>query len=167
MKNTFFTFIIAITFINCSNNTSYDIANYNPRNLHDLGLTPENNKFPFYPFTATLGLGDNMWFHIIKGDTLTVYRRDNVSDDSGDDLKYTFLIKHCTRIKLLKVKRTVFDGYASPPILGLVAYDKTIENFKLQGFEEKKYLACQIETIEIYNFRPIILKDRMWIDLSK
>ena len=166
MKNIFFTFMIAITFINCSNNTNYDIANYNPRNLHDLGLTPENNKFPYYPFTATLGLGDNMWFHIIKGDTLTVYRRDNVSDDSGDDLKYTFLIKHCTRIQPLKVKRTVTEGGTNPPI-NYVAYNKLIDNFKLQGYEEKKYLACQIETLETYLFQPRVLKDRMWIDLSK
>ena len=165
MKNIFFTFIIAITFINCSNNTNYDIANYNPRNLYDLGLTPENNKFPFYPYTATLGLGDNMWFHSIKGDTLTVYRRDNVSDDSGDDLRYTFLVKHCTRIQPLKVKRTVYE--AGLPLINYVAYDKPIENFKLQGYEEKKYLACQIETLESNVIRPIILKDRMWIDLSK
>ena len=61
----------------------------------------------------------------------------------------------------------VNDAYLAVPIIGLVAYDKPIEVFKLQGYEEKKYLACQIETSNGHFWGPGTLVDKMWIDLTK
>ena len=168
MKKLLILLFTASIIISCSrSNDEPVVVNSNPHNLQNLGLKPENNKYPYYPTITTIGLGDNMWFHTIIGDTLKVFRRAEVSDDSGDDIIYTFLIKKNEWIVALKAKRIVTDAYMSPPILGLVAYDKPIEVFKLQGYEEKKYLACQIETSNGHFWRAGTLVDKMWIDLTK
>ena len=168
MKNLLILLFTASLIISCSKSSDEPIlVNSNPHNLQNLGLKPENNIYPYYPDTSTIGLGDNIWSHTISGDTLKVYRRAEVSDDSGDGIWYTFLIKSNEWIVPLKVKRVVNDAYLAVPIIGLVAYDKPIEVFKLQGYEEKKYLACQIETSNGHFWGPGTLVDKMWIDLTK
>ena len=141
-----------------------DNFNKNPRNLIDLGLTPEKNKYPYYPETASF-LGDNLWFDYMRGDTFLVRRRDNVSDDFGDELIYTFLIDKCKWIKPLRVKR-ISNESGTIPQFSFVVYDKPIENFKLQIYDHKQTLACQIETLEPNYTQFIKLTDKMWIDLS-
>lgn len=154
MIKKYYIIILCFAFIFCSR----DNENDNPHNLQDLGLTAANNIYPFYPNTWQSGLGDNQWYDYKSGDTLTVYRRDMVTDDSGDDLYYTFLVKNNEWIVPLRTKRISSDIYADPPRFQELMYDMPISNFKLQKYEEGKVLACEITTGQLI--------DRMWIVLN-
>lgn len=159
---------LAFVTISCSKSNDEPIVpvSQNPHNLQNLGLSAANNIYPNYPDTSTLGLGDNRWYDQMAGDTLKIYRRAEVSDDSGDDIWYTFLVIKGQWIKPLKVKRIINDAYLVEPIINVVAYNKPIEVFKLQDYQEGKSLACQIETSNGLFWMPGTLIDKMWIDLS-
>lgn len=139
----------------------------------DLGLSI-NNEYPYWPYTFR-AMGDNQWSHVrTLTDTLKIYRRASVTTDSGDALMYTFLIKSKRCIEPLRVRRTSYSAmlyvdehenmYGIGPI---VQFDKPLENFKLQYFEDKKLLACQITTVGGSGQWMPPLVDRMWVDLSK
>ena len=164
MKNIFITICLLTFLIGCSK--SDEEINTNSHNLQELGLTSENNIYPFYPDTTSVGLMDNRWYDWKNGDTLTVYRRDMVTDDSGDHLYYTFLVKHNQWIVPLNVKRISSDIYLNPPRLNQLMFNKPIVNFRLQKYEEGKDLACEITTPngDYYLQNPLI--DKMWIKLD-
>jgi hypothetical protein len=155
MKKILFITILLIAF-GCSK--SEEQENLNPHNLQNLGLSASNNIYPFYPDTTNVGLMDNRWYDWKNGDTLTVYRRDLVTDDSGDNIYYTFLVKNNEWIVPLRTKRTSSDAYADPPKLNQLMYDLPITNIKIQKYEEGYILACEISTGQ--------LTDRMWIILN-
>lgn len=157
-------FIFIIT-LSCSK-PNEEAINSNPHNLQQLGLTA-NNIYPFFPDTWSAGLGDNMWFNHKIGDTLIVFRRDEVYDDSGQWLYYKFLVKPNQWIVPLTIKRTVNDHYHIPIYNNYVAFDKPIVNFELQAYQENVLLACKITTPNgIFNSPGGTLIDKMWININ-
>ncbi len=169
MKKVLFITILSIVF-GCSK--SEEVENLNPHNLLELGLTP-NNIYPFWPDTSQF-LGSNQWYDSKNGDTLKIFRRDMVTDDSGDEIEYRFLIKPNQWIVPLNIKRVRYeatidvDSLGNPivnPNNGLM-YNKPLVNFSLQKYEEGKVLACEVTTPngDYYLQNPLI--DRMWIKLD-
>ncbi|WP_395052630.1 hypothetical protein [Flavobacterium sp.] len=145
----------------CSKTEEDKLLNHNPNNLQYLGLT-ESNTFPFYPDTFQY-LGSNQWYDLKNGDTLIVSRRDAVTDDSGDEIEYRFLIKNCDYIIPLNVKRIHCDASSGVPCY--TVFNKQIDNFKLQQYIKNEILACQIETVNGNGLNyPLI--DKMWIKLD-
>ena len=170
MKNLILTLLLTFIVASCSKSNDEPIVpvNQNPHNLQNLGLSAANNIYPNYPDVTNIGLGDNRWYHKTENNILTVWRRAEVTDDSGDYIYYTFMVKAGEWIVPLKVKRIVHDPYIAQPLINHVAYDKDIEVFKLQNYEEGKVLCCQIETSNgLFWGPPGTLIDKMWIDLSR
>lgn len=162
MKNIFYLVTIVFSLMSCSKDENIAVAN--PNNFQNLGLTA-NNTYPFWPNTWSAGLGDNMWFDYMRGDTLVVYRRDAITDDSGDDIIYTFLVKE-NSIAPLKVKRISTDVHIEPQRIGQIMYNKPIVNFRLQNYIKNKVLACEIETPNGDYYVQSTLIDKMWINLA-
>ena len=164
MKN-----IIIISFafisISCSKSDEVEPVNTNPHNLQNLELSPSNNIYPFWPDTFQY-LGSNQWYDRKVGDTLIVSRRDQVTDDSADEIEYRFLITDHQWIVPLNVKRRSFDAHIEPPRFDQLMFDKPIVNFRLQQYTENQVLACEIETPNgSYDLNyPLI--DKMWIKLN-
>jgi hypothetical protein len=158
--------LISFAFIitSCSKNCEVVPVNSNSHNLQELGLS-SNNIYPRWPDTYQ-DLGDNQWFDRKIGDTLIVYRRDQVTDDSGDGIEYRFLIKTKQSIIPLNVKRISNDYYIEPQRLNQLMFDKPIVNFRLQQYTENEVLACEIETPNGDYFLRSPLVDRMWVILN-
>jgi hypothetical protein len=95
-----------------------------------------------------------------------VYRRDQVTEDSGDGIEYRFLIKTKQSIIPLNVKRISFDAHIEPQRLNQLMFDKPIVNFRLQQYTENEVLACEIETPNGDYFLRSPLVDRMWVILN-
>ena len=164
MKNIILFTVVFLTF-SCSNNEEVEPANTNPHNLQNLELSQSNNSYPFWPDTFQY-LGSNQWYDIKVGDTLIISRRDQVTEDSADEIEYRFLIKTNQWIVPLNVKRRSFDAHIEPPRLDQLMFDKPITNFRLQQYIENQVLACEIETGNGDYFLQNPLIDRMWINLS-
>lgn len=106
-----------------------------------------------------------MWFDYMSGDTLVVYRRDAITDDSGDDIIYTFLVKE-NSITPLNIKRISTDVHIEPQRIGQIMYNKPIINFRLQNYIKNEVLACEIETPNGDYYVQNTLIDKMWINLA-
>ncbi len=165
MKKKNYLYFIIFVIISCSEDNSKEIIEINPHNLQNLGITESNNIYPLYPNTFQF-LGSNQWYDSKVGDTLIISRRDEVTDDSGDELVYKFLIKQGEWIVPLTVKRISNDIYLDPPRYNQLMFNKPIVNFRLQQYIENQTLACEIETPngDYYLQQPLI--DRMWINLD-
>lgn len=159
-KINYFIIVSILIFISCSNEKDTDDT-YKKENL---GLT-EGNIYPEYPVTFQF-LGSNQWIDTKSGDTLKISRRDRVSDDSGDELVYTFLVKKDKPIVPLNVRRISFDAHIEPPRFGMLMFNKKITNFRLQEYIENKVLACEIVTPNGDYFLQNAITDRMWIKLD-
>ena len=155
-------FTVIVFVISCSKNEELEAVNSNPHNLQNLGLSASNNIYPFWPDTYQY-LGSNQWFDYKHGDTLIVTRRDAVSDDSGDEIEYRFLVKNCNWILPLNIKRIHCDASSGVPCFAV--YNKQIINFRLQQYTANEILACEIETPN-GNGINLSLIDRMWINLA-
>ena len=171
-QKTIFLIVTLLLLSSCSKPDD-DIIAEQATPTEDLGLSI-NNEYPYWPYTFR-AMGDNQWYQVrATSDTLKIFRRDGVTTDSGNSISYTFLIKSKHVIKPLRVKCVSYSAmlyvdehenmYGIGPIL---QFDKPIENFKLQYFEDKKLLACQITTVGGDGPWMPPLVDRMWVDLSK
>ena len=157
----------------CKSGDDDEIINPNPHNIIDLGLNAQNNIYPFWPNTFQY-LGSNQWYDYKRGDTLIIYRRDEVTDDSGDDIEYRFLVKQNYWIKALNVKRIRYEATINVDSLGNIItnpnngliFNKPIINFRIQQYTENQVLACEIETPNGDYFLSQTLVDKMYINLS-
>lgn len=165
--------ILLVIIISCSKSQDVEPMNSNSQNLQYIGLSASNNIYPFWPDTFQY-LGSNQWYDYKVGDTLIVRRRDEVTDDSGDEIEYRFLIKANEWIIPLNVKRIRFDATFYVDDLGNqilnpnngLKFDKQIVNFRLQQYSENQVLACEIETLNgSYGLNSTLI-DKMWIKLD-
>jgi hypothetical protein len=148
----------------CSNNGD-DQETLPPQQTFDLGITT-SNMYPNWPDTWSMGLGDNEWDNWKKGDTLYIHKRIGVSDDSGDDVYYTFLVKPRDHIRPLRIRWTSNDKYANPPRNNAVILDVPIQNFRLQQYIENNLLVCETNLPLYYNGVNYPMIDRMWVELK-
>lgn len=149
----------------CNKPEENEVLNSNPHNLENLGLNSANNIYPNWPSTWSAGLGDNQWYDSVSGDILTISRRDQVTDDSGDWLFYTFQLKDGW-IYPLNVKRVSYDAHIIPARFAQTMFNKPIEIFRIQKYTINEVLACEIQTTNgVYELNQTLI-DRMWINLN-
>lgn len=149
--------------IACSRNDQ-DVATLPPQQTFNLGITPDN-MYPNWPNTFRSNESDNVWSSWKKGDTLYINKRINVSDDSGDDVYYTFLTKRGDHIRPLRVRWTSNDMFANPPRNNEVMLDVPIQNFRLQQYVENTLLVCETNLPIMYYGVNYPMIDRMWVEL--
>lgn len=87
----------------------------------------------------------------------------SVSDDTGDDVYYTFLVKPDDHIRPLRMRWTSNDKYANPPRNNAVMIDCPIQNFRLQQYIENKLLVCETNLPILYYGVHYPMIDRMWV----
>lgn len=173
MKNKIICTILLLIIFSCSKNEQDELVNTNPHNLQDLGLSASNNIYPFWPDTFQY-LGSNQWYDYRIGDTLVVRRRDEVTEDSGDEIEYRFLVKTNEWIKPLNVRRIRYEATINVDAQGNqiinpdsgLKFDKSIVNFRLQQYIENQVLACEIETQNGSYWLNYTLIDKMWVKLN-
>ena len=147
----------------CSKNNE-EVATLPPQQTFELGITTDN-MYPNWPDTYRIGLSDNEWIDWKRGDTLVIHKRISVSDDSGDDVYYSFLTKPGDHIRPLRVRWTSNDAYANPPRNNAVVLDVPIQNFRLQQYIENKLLVCETNLPLIHDGVNYPMIDRMWVEL--